>query len=306
MRSLRSWPTALVWGLLASAAQAQQVADRGYLPRIASPMYTADAGPRVCVDAAHHNFHTIDDRFFAFAALLRRDGYRVNGNAATLDAAALRACDVLVISNAQPSDAEWDTYPYPTPSAFAADEIAAVHRWVEQGGALLLIADHMPLAGAARALAAAFEVEFIDGFAQRTSDKGFDLFSRSAGTLRDHPIVRGRNAAEAVESIRTFTGQGFKAPHAAPLLVLSEDFAVLMPRIAWEFTADTPKVPGKGLLQGAALEAGKGRAAFFGEAAMFSAQLAGPDKDPMGMNAPGAERNHQFVLNLMHWLTRKL
>ena len=46
---------------------------------------------------------------------------------------------------------------------------------------------------------------------------------------------------------------------------------------------------------------GSGRAAFFGEAAMFSAQLS--DKQPMGMNAPMAEQNFQFVLNVMHWLS---
>lgn len=48
---------------------------------------------------------------------------------------------------------------------------------------------------------------------------------------------------------------------------------------------------------------GSGRAAFFGEAAMFSAQLGGRERAPMGMNAPMAEQNFQFVLNLMHWLT---
>jgi hypothetical protein len=49
---------------------------------------------------------------------------------------------------------------------------------------------------------------------------------------------------------------------------------------------------------------GSGRAAFFGEAAMFSAQLGGPTQQPMGMNAPGAEQNLQFVLNVVHWLSR--
>ena len=44
-------------------------------------------------------------------------------------------------------------------------------------------------------------------------------------------------------------------------------------------------------------------AAFFGEAAMFSAQRAGPSGQPMGMNAPGADENFQFVLNVLHWLT---
>ena len=46
-----------------------------------------------------------------------------------------------------------------------------------------------------------------------------------------------------------------------------------------------------------------GPAAFFGEAAMFSAQVTGPERRPMGMNAPGAEQNAQFVLNVMHWLS---
>jgi hypothetical protein len=52
------------------------------------------------------------------------------------------------------------------------------------------------------------------------------------------------------------------------------------------------------------MKVGSGRLAVFGEAGMFSAQLAGPKGQPMGMNAPGAEQNHQLILNLMHWLTR--
>ncbi len=47
----------------------------------------------------------------------------------------------------------------------------------------------------------------------------------------------------------------------------------------------------------------RGRAAFFGEAAMFSAQVAGPNRVPMGMNARLAEQNPQFVLNVLRWLS---
>jgi len=51
-----------------------------------------------------------------------------------------------------------------------------------------------------------------------------------------------------------------------------------------------------------------GRAAFFGEAAMFSARFqgVGAERRPMGMNAPGAEQNFQLVLNVMHWLSEIL
>ncbi|HEY6124508.1 MAG TPA: DUF4350 domain-containing protein [Steroidobacteraceae bacterium] len=293
--------------LAAATAAAQQVPDREYRPAIGKPEYASGQGPVVCVDEAHHNFHTLAERFWAFGSLLKQDGYQVVPSVSAFDASSLARCAVLVISNAQPSDAEWDQYPYPTPSAFTDAEIAAVHRWVGKGGALLLIADHMPLAGAAAKLAAAFDVEFMDGFAVRDpQSREPDLFRAANQTMRDHVIVRGRNAPESVASIRTFTGQAFRAPKAEPLLVIPAGYVGLMPKKAWEFTADTRRVAIEGWLQGAVQEVGKGRAAFFGEAAMFSAQLAGPDKQPMGMNAPGAESNFRFTLNLLHWLTRTL
>ena len=67
---------------------------------------------------------------------------------------------------------------------------------------------------------------------------------------------------------------------------------------------DERAVPIAGWCQGAVMAVGSGRVAVFGEAAMFSAQLAGPNQQPMGMNAPEAKQNHQLLLNVMHWLTR--
>jgi hypothetical protein len=289
--------------LVAGVSLAQQVPDRGFRPAIAAPRYEPAKGPVVCVDEAHFNFHTLGDRFFAFGELLRRDGYQVRASSGNFEAATLAPCRVLVISNAQPSDAEWDRYPYPTPSAFTDAEIRAVRRWVEDGGSLLLIADHMPLAGAAAGLAAAFEVEFFDGFAMRESENSEpDLFTVANGGLANHPITRGPGG-EPVTSVRTFTGQAFKAPGAEPLLVFPAGYVMLMPEKAWQFTSDTRRVSVKGWLQGAVRRVGTGHAAFFGEAAMFTAQLAGPEQVPVGMNAPDAQQNHRFVLRLLHWLT---
>ena len=61
-----------------------------------------------------------------------------------------------------------------------------------------------------------------------------------------------------------------------------------------------------GLVNGAFMSYGKGRVVLFGEAAMFSAQLAGDQKDKIGMNNPGASQNPQLLLNIIHWLDRKL
>ncbi len=304
---------ALAAALAAAPLAAQQVPDRAYRPPITAPAHAAGTGPVVCLDEAHHNFHTLDNRFWAFGELLRRDGYRVRPSRARFDRASLAACAILVISNAQPNDDEWNTYPYPTPSAFTAAEIAATRAWVQGGGRLLLIADHMPLAGAAAALARAFGVTFNDGFAIENAptaagrDSAFrtpTIFRTADGSLRPHAIVRGRDSTERVTSIRTFTGQAFQAPaDAEPLLVLPRTFVSLMPRIAWQFDSTTRIVPVGGWLQAATMTVGSGRAAFFGEAAMFSAQVAGAERRPMGMNAPGAEQNHRFVLNVMRWLS---
>jgi hypothetical protein len=304
------WARGALLGLalgIAGCASHDQLPDRDYAPPVARPMYLAGRGPVVCVDEKHHNFHTLGERFAAFGGLLERDGYRPVASAATFDAALLAACDVLVISNAQPNDDEWDRYPVPTPSAFTTAEITAVREWVDRGGALLLIADHQPLAGAAAKLAAAFDVEFTDGFARREPNHAEpDIFRSSDRTLRAHAIIAGRDERESVASVRTFRGQAFRAPQAEPLIVLPAGWVNLMSEKAWEFTDATPRLPVEGWLQGAVQTVGKGRAAFFGEAAMFSAQRVGPDRKPMGMNAPGAEANFQFVLNVMHWLTRKL
>jgi hypothetical protein len=60
-----------------------------------------------------------------------------------------------------------------------------------------------------------------------------------------------------------------------------------------------------GRAQGIALKFGKGRVVVMGEAAMLSAQLAGPQKMKFGMNQPGLD-NRQFVLNVIHWLSGSL
>ena len=65
----------------------------------------------------------------------------------------------------------------------------------------------------------------------------------------------------------------------------------------------TPRIPAAHLLQGAVVYHGMGRVAVLGEPAMFTAQLAGPEKRPVGMNAPDARENARFALNVLHWLS---
>lgn len=292
---------------------AQQVPDAAFDPVVKQPVYAPGKGSLVLIDEAHHNFHTLSTRYGPFARVLSNDGYRVEANKTPFSAQGLTNAHLLVIANAihESDTTEWVV---PNPSAFTTAEVAAVKQWVEQGGSLLFIADHMPFPGAGQQLANAFGVTFYNGFASDTtaglypgSKKELDVFNRTAGTLANHPITNGRNQQEIIHQVATFTGQGFAAPSGATsLLTFNGAYTVLLPDTAWKFSAKTRRLPAKGLSQGAVLPVGKGRVAVFGEAAMFTAQRKGKDKIPFGLNAPDAPENLQFLLNLVHWLDHKL
>lgn len=283
---------------------AQQAVDTAYNATVMRPAFAGGTGPAILFDEAHGSFHKADRSYGAFTRLLRRDGYVVRVNASPFTRDVLDSARVLVIANPLHPTNQHDWY-LPTPSAFTPDEIRAVSEWVATGGSLLLIADHMPFAGAAENLAAAFGIFFANGFAFDSSVSPLDLvFRRSDGTLPPHAITNGRGPGERVDSIVTFTGSAFRVlVPAEPLLLLTPSLMVLMPEEAWLFSKRTPRLSAAGMLQGAVLRHGRGRVAVFGEAAMFTAQFIGTPRRPMGMNAPAAHQNAQFVLNVLHWLT---
>ena len=103
--------------------------------------------------------------------------------------------------------------------------------------------------------------------------------------------------------IASFTGQAFKIPDdATPILIFNENYVNLLPDTAWVFNAETTKFNVNGWSQGAFKNYGKGKVVAFGEAAMFTAQLAGPQKQKAGMNNGIAPENFQLLLNIIHWL----
>ncbi len=283
----------------------QQIADTSYKPVISNPEYKTGNGPVVFIDEGHHNFHTKNGRYSAFAALLERDGYNVLAYKGAFKEDQLSKGRILVISNAL-NEINVQNWYLPTPSAFSKNEIEVIRKWVNNGGSLFLIADHMPMAGAATELAAAFEFGCSNGFVFTPDGKGTAFFSLSDSSLGVTVLTKGRNESESVNSIVTFTGQGFTIPkEAVSILTFGEGFYSLQPDTAWVFNDSTTKVMVKGWSQGAYRKYGKGRVAMFGEAAMFTAQLAGPEKRKVGMNQPDASQNYKLLLNIIHWLDGK-
>ncbi len=174
-----------------------------------------------------------------------------------------------------------------------------------EGGSLFLIADHAPFPGAVGELAKAFGVVFCNGHAQDGNwQRGPGTFTYQTG-LKESTITRGRSDDEKVAKVTAFTGSAFKPPRGAiPVLVFAPNSVAVERMGVGRGRGETRKVPIEGWCQGAVLKVGEGRVAVFGEAAMFSAQLAGPGKRPTGMNAPEAGQNYKLLLNVLHWLSR--
>jgi hypothetical protein len=275
--------------LAAGVAWAQpQVAPFEFNPPIGTPTYASGAGPRVAIDSGHGNLHTVDGGYRAFADLLRRDGYRVSGIGGPITAEALAEVDILVVVNATtPRTAP----PGSDPSVFTDAEIAVIDGWIRDGHALLLVADHEPWPAAVATLASKFRVEFANAYAYEGAE-GSITYTKKAGSLRPHVVTEGVNA------VATFLGSAFRVEGAhAPLLMLDKS-AVARPILSTQAQVGDTPIPG--WLQGALIEHGKGRVAVFGEAAALTAQNRGGRA--MGMNAPGAEDNPRFVLNVVRWL----
>lgn len=283
---------------------AQQVADTLFRPTVGAPAFKEGTGPVVLLDEAHHNFHTLEGRYLPFARVLRKDGYIMKPQKGKFTRTDLDRAKILVIANALAAQNE-NEWILPTPSALDSAEIATVRSWVSDGGALLLIADHFPFPGSVESLAAEFGILMGNGFAiDEGKNNSLIRFVRSDGSLSDHPITRGRNSSERIDSVVSFTGQAFRLEGSGEALMkLGHNITLLMPQVAWQFSSLTPRISASQMFQGAVVRYNKGRVAVFGEAAMFSAQVSGPARTPTGMNSPAAPQNGQFLLNVLHWLS---
>ena len=276
----------------------QQVPDTAFNFSISSPTYEHLKGPVVMLDEFHCNFHTLAGRYLPFGKLLGNDGYVLQSNLEKFSYDKLKECKILVIANALDSS-DLEEWILPNPSAFSKDEISAVKKWIEEGGRLFLIADHMPFAGAAHELAKEFGIEFQNGFAMNKNKNTYDKFYKANNSLAENELTTN------IDTVLSFTGSAFTIPpDAKPILLLDENYKILRPSIAWEFNESTPNVSGKGFCQIAYLNFGKGKIVISGEAAMFSAQIAGSgnNQSKMGFNLPEAKNNIRLLLNIIHWL----
>ena len=324
----------VIFALIVNVSFSQQQCDESFSPTIDDPLYTNGKGPKVFIDQAHFNFHTKDGRYCGFRKILEADGYTVEALTDGIKPKSLRPVDVLVISNSlnrknQLNEAGTDRaerlrgWRNPVFPAFAESEEENLVRWVEKGGSLLLIADHHPFPGAIMRMARQFGIEFSNGFGfadyvspEEKESTFFFTLSESEEDHRingKHPVFKGLTGKNhEVDKVVSFTGSTFRSldselAQIEPLLLVKNTTVNLETDIAWDFTGIEPK-SAEGWLQGAAIKYGKGRVIVLGEAAMLTAQSVkqGDQTFHMGVSAPFAEDNLQFVRNLLHWLDGSL
>jgi hypothetical protein len=291
----------------------EQPYDRSFDSGVNEPAYRA-GGPTVLYDEGHRNTHTTTSGYKPLAELLRNDGYALRITRQVLTPRELEGIAVLILALAQGAN---DTNDDP---AYSDAEVAAIDAWVRGGGSLLLVTDHWPYGSSVAPLARRFGVEMGAGMVEDTvhhePERGEShlVFSEENGLLGDHAIIRGRNDAERVRRVLTFTGTSMHGPAAAvPLLRLSAVATERPPgaaraersggdlRVFMEYGAPSPAA---GRAQGLALAVDKGRVVVLGEAGMLRAQRTRRG-DQVGMNVPGYD-NRQLALNIMHWLSRAL
>ena len=96
-------------------------------------------------------------------------------------------------------------------------------RLVRSGGALLLIADHVPFGAAAASLAKPFGVSMGLGHVidarHSVVDPTLLLCTRANGLLGEHPVLSARNAGERVRRVVAFDGQSLSVPRGAMVLL---------------------------------------------------------------------------------------
>ncbi len=284
----------------------QQLPDLDFQYDLKRIEFESVSSPTIAIDEAHNNYHTLSGGFAPLTKLLKTMGFDVVANQSSFSSESLKNIDILIIANAL-SDENKDTRILPAIEAFSAQEIKALISWIENGGSLLLIADHMPYPGSVKQLSSQLGVQFYNGFAvYRDNHVGTYTFTPEKG-LSKHDTTLYPNT---ITKVMSFPGSAFDvSKEYSVLLSLPPNFKMRFPDKEWEFNSSTPERKFDRMHQGAVRKLGSGKVAVFAEAAMFTAQVHVEDGkivNKVGFNIPEALENILFIENLFHWLADRV
>ena len=288
----------------------------------AVPTYSESSGPAfndvtrpvIVFAEGHNNFGDNRDSFSAeMEQFLSDEGFQLKQHWGAINREALKGVSILHTDNALAPENQ-DNWTLPTPSAFTPEEIGIIYDWVHDGGALLMVIEHMPFGGSYEDLAKAFNVETSNGFAvderllngyseEIISNAGWFVFRQDNGALGDHAILTGRQPHERIEFVAADVGSAFRLPErAVSLMTFGSDAISLEPSVSWKFDSTTPRRSVSGWSQGGVMKVGKGRLAVLGDNFLIipPSQLKSEKEVVFGRYNP------QFTVNVYRWLSGQL
>jgi hypothetical protein len=287
---------------------AQMLNDSPFNASVAHPKFKNGKGPKVLIDAAHHNFIVEMGLIKPLMDVVTNDGYQPKIDSALFTKDYLSKYKVVVISPAMPflfgSKPE-----VTTETTFTDDELNALHDWVTEGGSLLMLSEHAPIDKSMTPLFNKFGIQLSSGaiYDSLNYDTSVTLssnvtilkFTTGNGLLnQDHPITTGENKNEKINNIETYTGSSLQGEGYANIFKLAPSAKMK------KWNRGLPANLGNS--QGLAGNVGKGKVAAFGDCNGFTAMYVKANagqKFSAGMQVAAYDWK-QFALNTFHWLSK--
>ena len=293
--------------LFTITSQAQMLNDTPFNANVVHPKFKKGYGPKILIDAGHHNFVVelgLNKPLFDVAS---SDGYQIKIDSMQFTKEYLSNYNIVVI---------WPAMPFKFGSknqvtdeiTFTTDELNALHDWVSNGGSLLMFSEHAPIDKSVTPLFNKFGIQLSTGIVvdSLNSDTPIEMpswkysflkFTSKNGLLNtEHPITKGEKKNERISNILTIGGSGLTGDGYTNILKLSSSAMIKK----WNGTMPSG-TPNSQCLAG---NVGKGKLAALGDCNGFTAMSlkSGGYKLSAGMHVSGYDWK-QFVLNTLHWLS---
>ena len=288
-------------------SQAQMLNDSPFDANVVDPKFKKGYGPKILIDAGHHNFVVelgLNKPLFDVAS---SDGYQIKIDSMQFTKEYLSNYNIVVI---------WPAMPFKFGSknqvtdeiTFTTDELNALHDWVSNGGSLLMFSEHAPIDKSVTPLFNKFGIQLSTGIVvdSLNSDTPIEMpswkysflkFTSKNGLLNtEHPITKGEKKNERISNILTIGGSGLTGDGYTNILKLSSSAMIKK----WNGTMPSG-TPNSQCLAG---NVGKGKLVALGDCNGFTAMSlkSGEYKLSAGMQVSGYDWK-QFVLNTLHWLS---
>ena len=293
--------------LFTITSQAHMLNDTPFNANVVHPKFKKGYGPKILIDAGHHNFVVelgLNKPLFDVAS---SDGYQIKIDSMQFTKEYLSNYNIVVI---------WPAMPFKFGSknqvtdeiTFTTDELNALHDWVSNGGSLLMFSEHAPIDKSVTPLFNKFGIQLSTGIVvdSLNSDTPIEMpswkysflkFTSKNGLLNtEHPITKGEKKNERISNILTNGGSGLAGDGYTNILKLSSSAMIKK----WNGTMPSG-TPNSQCLAG---NVGKGKLVALGDCNGFTAMSlkSGGYKLSAGMQVSGYDWK-QFVLNTLHWLS---